>query len=303
MDAKDVILTVTIVTKDRPKELRRLLDSLSLQLSTRCPVEVLIIDNSREGSVKKVYLDYIKMIPFLKYEREQRQGAVFARNKALTICQSHYLAFVDDDCVLDANWLKKALLILKRKRREVVYWQGASMLANQQNAWTVAQFRQTEHSVRTYVKDKTLLQFHVDTKNLILDVSVLRKKKILFDERFGFLHSCGFEDVDLGMTMNRLGLMGEYRSDLLVSHQEPAALGRVFSKYFNRGRISVEAEKKWLYCQKFCDFKMVFYDYRLIIRSLLNLTEEKKIFWCLEFLDLFYYWGFLYERWRQSINY
>lgn len=287
---------MAIVTKDRTNDLSKLLTSLVGQLSRNKEVRLMVVDNSPTNSGGAVYQQFQDKFFKSEYLVEQREGAVFARNAALRKCQTEFIAFIDDDCVVEKKWLKEVLRININPKDKVVFWQGISQLANKDSAWAEAQCRQAAFSYQECQSNPGLLQFHMDTKNLILHALTLKQENIYFDERYGFLKSCGFEDVDLGMQLYNKGYRGMLLTSLVVSHREPTSGIEVFRKYFNRGQISVVGEQKWLYRQLFKHYWSVFGDWRLVFRSLRRRTWEQRVFWCSELMGLFYYCGYCYEQ-------
>ena len=99
-------LTVAICTKDRSHNVQRCLNSLlSLQNSsdrTTLSFEILIVDNApSDEDTKKL----VEQLPTVNYTCEPRPGLDFARNHAIAKATGKILAFIDDDVVVDPNWL------------------------------------------------------------------------------------------------------------------------------------------------------------------------------------------------------
>lgn len=99
-------LTVAICTKDRPENLARCLKSL-LKLQKpdsegSCRFEVLVVDNAPSNERTKAL---VTSLPSVHYVREPKPGLDFARNQALKEATGDLLAFLDDDVVVDSNWL------------------------------------------------------------------------------------------------------------------------------------------------------------------------------------------------------
>ena len=98
-------LSIAICTKDRAVRLKRLLGSLHV---TRGPcgfaaVEVVVIDNApSDESTQQV----VQAFPAVRYLCEPKAGLDFARNAALNAATGDYLAFLDDDVVVDRHWLE-----------------------------------------------------------------------------------------------------------------------------------------------------------------------------------------------------
>jgi glycosyltransferase involved in cell wall biosynthesis len=95
-------LTVAICTKDRPENLARCLQSLLNLQTSASKLEILVIDNapSDERTQKLV-----ASLPTVRYTKEPKPGLNFARNHAVKEAKGEILAFVDDDVVVDRQWL------------------------------------------------------------------------------------------------------------------------------------------------------------------------------------------------------
>jgi len=96
-------LTVAICTKDRPDNLARCLKSLlKIRQNAAESLEILIVDNAPSDERTK---ELVTSLPELRYVREPKAGLDFARNRALQEATGEFLAFLDDDVVVDSQWL------------------------------------------------------------------------------------------------------------------------------------------------------------------------------------------------------
>ena len=98
-------LSIAICTKDRAKRLARLLHSIQLVLpaSRFRSTEILVVDNA---SVDSATRDAVAGFKDVRYVFEPRAGLDFARNAALRHASGELLAFLDDDVVVDRDWLQ-----------------------------------------------------------------------------------------------------------------------------------------------------------------------------------------------------
>lgn len=97
-------LSIAICTKDRSERLRRLLTSL-VDLDGRdlfSELEIVVVDNAPSDSSTE---DVVAEFPAVRYVREPKAGLDFARNAALHGARMQYLAFLDDDVVVDRGYL------------------------------------------------------------------------------------------------------------------------------------------------------------------------------------------------------
>ncbi len=97
-------LSIAICTKDRAKRLSRLLASLcaAWQASPFVSTEILVVDNaSIDGATREA----VAAFDGVRYLFEPRAGLDFARNAAVHNTTGDLLAFLDDDVVVDRDWL------------------------------------------------------------------------------------------------------------------------------------------------------------------------------------------------------
>ena len=95
-------LSVIIPTKNRPGDLELTIDSIVQQ--TRVPSEVILVDQSVEKS-------FTKQVPLvLRYIHDPRiAGLTEARNRAMAIAGGEIWLFLDDDVILEPNFLEEIL--------------------------------------------------------------------------------------------------------------------------------------------------------------------------------------------------
>jgi O-antigen biosynthesis protein len=97
-------VTVVVPTCGRPELLRRTLDSLAVL--DRRPREIVVVDNAsaRPGTADVVAGCAASGLP-VRYVAEPRRGVAHARNRGLAEAIGDLVAFVDDDVVVDSQWL------------------------------------------------------------------------------------------------------------------------------------------------------------------------------------------------------
>ncbi len=92
-------VSVVVCTRDRSHALRRCLRALT-KLDYR-EYEVVVVDNASVGAETA---EVVAATPF-RYVREDRPGLDWARNRGIAESRSEIIAYVDDDAVVDPNWL------------------------------------------------------------------------------------------------------------------------------------------------------------------------------------------------------
>lgn len=234
-------ITLAIVTKERPEKLHRLLVSIMDQKVL--PLEVIIVDNDVKFSAKKISNFYSKYLN-ITYLIQKNQGVPHARNSALDIVKTKYLAFVDDDCVLEKNWIANAENVVSHFP-QLTYFIGDSEVLNPNSSVALAQHVHQKYWFLQKLKDNIFPSaFNVDTKNIIFKVSDLTNNNLRFDTSFsiGWFDSA---DTDLGFAMQSKKLHGLFIKKLLVWHEEPKSLKYFLSKGFYRGKLAKRLADKW----------------------------------------------------------
>jgi GT2 family glycosyltransferase len=107
-------LSVIICTRDRPAQLAACLASLAAQASP--PGEVVVVDNSREGSARAVAEGPANLI----YVHEPRPGLSIARNVGIAAAHGEIVAFTDDDVEPHDHWTSEIVRAFEDGQVEAV---------------------------------------------------------------------------------------------------------------------------------------------------------------------------------------
>jgi len=114
-------ITIIIPTRNRAEILKKTLDSINNLNSFDLEWEVLIIDNASTDDTKDVVNRISKESNYpIRYIYEKNVGLHFARNRAVTETKSNIVAYLDDDVVVEPNWLKGAVCIRENKCEAVI---------------------------------------------------------------------------------------------------------------------------------------------------------------------------------------
>ena len=96
--------SIIIPSLNRPRQLRRCLESLRQIDYSREFWEVVVVDDGSAHSLEPVVTPFQKHYA-LKFVRTENGGPGSARNAGAKVADGEYFAFTDDDCAPDANWL------------------------------------------------------------------------------------------------------------------------------------------------------------------------------------------------------
>lgn len=229
-------LTIAIVTRKRPRALKKCLESIAKQ--THLPSSVLIIDNDRNSSAKHIFNKFKSKLP-LNYIVEPIKGIPRARNLALKNCQTHYLAFIDDDCRPSDNWISSALISIKNNP-DHTFIIGKSQLSNPDQKIAKLNYQLYLNWFKSHISTKTNVfdSVALDTKNIILNIR--KMPNLMFDNQFSVL-----EDIDFGLSLKQKNLTGHYDPSLIIHHPEPTSIIKTFKRNYFRGLHKFLLEQKW----------------------------------------------------------
>ena len=89
---------------DRPERLRECLESLVAQRFPKDRFEVVVVDDGGSVPAETVAVAYARRLS-VAVCRQERGGPAAARNTGVLRARGRYIAFMDDDCRADPEWL------------------------------------------------------------------------------------------------------------------------------------------------------------------------------------------------------
>jgi len=99
-------LTVVVCTHNRAFFLEKCLNSLLMQTYSLTEFATIVVDNNSSDSTYDLASTYKSRFINLQIIQEPIQGLSYARNAALNIVQTEWVAFLDDDAVAEQNWVE-----------------------------------------------------------------------------------------------------------------------------------------------------------------------------------------------------
>lgn len=138
----DLAIDLIICTYNNAELLRQTLESIAkLHAASDVTWSLCVVDNNCTDETAEVVDRFIAAgaIPGLRRVVEPKQGIIWARHRGLKNVDAPYAAFVDDDNLLEPDWLKRAAAFLRDHPRtgavggrvEVVFLEEPIPLAKQ----------------------------------------------------------------------------------------------------------------------------------------------------------------------------
>lgn len=219
-------LSIIIITRNRADMLKSCLNSLVTQ--TKKSDEVIVVDNSSNDNTKNVVINFNKQLP-IRYIFEPRIGIPIARNTGIKNAKYDIIAFIDDDCVADKNWIKN-LHIIHKKNSDILIIQG---------------------KINNKLKNKLLgeaFQYLLnncdpapfDTKNLSFKRKILNNLKYVFDEKFIF-----GEDAELGVRLRQKRYKILHSPNIVVYHDHRTDFISFAKQQFISGKYAYLLKQKY----------------------------------------------------------
>ena len=105
--------SVIIPTYNRTAYLVKCLDAVAAQTADPAIFEVIIVDNNSTDNTQDVCSRFIRAHPTLhvRYLRETKQGASYARNRGVAEACGGIVCFLDDDSPPVSEWLVRLLAV------------------------------------------------------------------------------------------------------------------------------------------------------------------------------------------------
>ena len=207
-------VSVVICTRNRRKALKRCVDSIVNQSCQ--PQEIIIVDDASGRKTKEAINKIVKNceIPTKLIVNEKRKGPAASRNRGIRATKCDVIAFLDDDCSANKNWLEN---LLKYYKYEPIVGVGGPVIelgrkirkkAKPTKYMFISRSGNVVNNTRLQ-SDKELEKFDVRPVNFFQGGNMSYRRELLirlhgFDENF---KGNGYrEETDLGIRSNRVGV-------------------------------------------------------------------------------------------------
>ena len=225
-------ITVAIPHYKAIKSLKRLLNALENQNFNKNNFEVLVINDGIESQVKKNSLGNFNFK--LRIINKKHGGVASTRNKAINMCSTDFIFFLDQDCIPQKEWLKNMSNRFKKENYKVAAIGG--YINPFINKGIINEYFNMSNSLKAPIIDKkngeivTIITANAGFRNDAL------KSINGFDAKTFNNLSHGGEDVDLTYRLKKAGYSLIFEPTAIVLHEYPSKFISIFFKYANYGR-------------------------------------------------------------------
>lgn len=108
-------ISVVIPTYNRPDDVQRALNSLT-RVDYSC-WDIIVVDQSDDARTHAIVEDFMPLLPNLRYRRLRLKGSSRARNVGIEQTDGEIIAFLDDDCTVEPDWLTQVAQAFGRHPR------------------------------------------------------------------------------------------------------------------------------------------------------------------------------------------
>jgi len=244
MNLSKLSISVVICTRNRRAALKRCVDSIVNQ--SYQPQEIIIVDDASGKKTKEAISKIVKncKIPTKLIVNEKRMGPPASRNRGIKAAKCDIIAFLDDDCSADKNWLEE---LSKYYKYESIVGVGGPVIemgrkvnakAKPERYMYISRSGNVVNNTRLG-SEEDLEKLDVKPVNFFQGGNMSYRRNVLirlhgFDENF---KGNGYrEETDLGIRSNRIGVQ-IFNPNAYTSHYSAKKGGcRDFVK-FNMARF------------------------------------------------------------------
>jgi len=239
IDNGPLAITVCICTFRR-SNLRATLDSLAGQiLSDGGRFQIVVVDNDVSRTAEPIVTSFRATASVnVAYLHAPHRNISIARNAALAVCQTRWLAFVDDDETVAPDWLDR--LVKARDGAAAVFGRCEAIYSNDTPTWIRVGDYHSNNIVSTHGVIET-----GHTSNVLIDMNFVRAHALRFDEEYG---RTGGEDTVFFYEAHRRGGRLAYAPDALAYEDVPSTrktLRWVTTRRYRTGQTYAKLQERF----------------------------------------------------------
>jgi GT2 family glycosyltransferase len=229
MDQPQVTFSIVIPTYNRPEKLATLLGKLVLLDYPRDGFEVVVVDDGSDRSPESAIAAFKDDLNIVLLLSTERAGPAKARQTGINIARGEFLAFTDDDCSPNPDWLKMLEAEFRKSPTAAVGGQTVNALAD--NPYSSASQLLITYLYTRFNPNPSQANYFA-TNNLAFPAEQFRSIGGL-DLTWSI---SGGEDRDLCERWRRHGYRMIYAPDVVVYHAHDLTFRTFLRQHFHYGR-------------------------------------------------------------------
>lgn len=262
------LVSIIILNLNGKKFLEGCLSSLKVQSYPN--FEVIIVDNgSTDGSVQFVRENFPDTIII---ENKENLGFAMANNQGIKIAKGKYIALLNNDTVVDRNWLKNLVTVAESSPEKIGMWAGK--ILSIENPGIIDSVGGLVISNDGIAKGRGRLeedigQYDREEEVLIPSACAALYRKEIFDE-VGLFDEDFFaycEDTDLGLRARLAGWKTISVPKAIVYHHYSGTTGR----YASSKAYLVERNHVWVAIKNFPPSRLILLPFYTLWRYLMQI--------------------------------
>jgi succinoglycan biosynthesis protein ExoM len=196
VESLQLAVTVCICTYRRTSLVSTLRSVVSQIMTNETAYRIVVIDNDDKRSAEPLIVNFRATTALdLEYLHAPGQNISVARNAGLTACRTSWLAFVDDDETVAADWLER--LMAHREGTAAVFGPCEAIYCERTPKWIrLGDYHSNRITLRRGVIETGY------TSNVLINIDFVRAHKLQFDEALG---RTGGEDTMFFNAIRRCG--------------------------------------------------------------------------------------------------
>jgi GT2 family glycosyltransferase len=215
--------TIVVASYNRPRQLRECLDCLAKL--DHPSYRIIVVDDGSDEPLAPLAEGYGGLVEVI---RQENKGPAAARNRGVEAAPTDFVAFTDDDCRPEPDWLRQLEQAHRAAPEALVGGRVANGLPD--NLFSEASQGIIDFLYRWYAERDARLRFFT-TNNMAFSRRVFLELGKL-DPRFVFAS----EDRDLGLRWKASGRPLVFCGDAVVRHHHALTLASFWRQHASYGR-------------------------------------------------------------------
>lgn len=233
---KPFFFTIIIPTKDRKNKLSSCLKSIEKLYYSRSRFEVIVVDDGSREPLRGMIHAFSKRIN-ITLVQQKPSGPAMARNEGAAIAKGEILAFIDDDCRVERDWLIKMEAYFNRDNIDILG--GRIINALSENIYSSVSQMLIDY-LYGYFNEKPEKAAFLCSNNMALKADAFFLANG-FDRGF---KKAAAEDRDLSEKCRRLRMKMVYASDIVVYHENDMDFKGFLRQHFGYGQGAYQFHRK-----------------------------------------------------------